>query len=172
MGRRVEPDIQCKDRQPDANVVADIADRRDRNRPAGSGPALQAEVDREQRLINEAIRADSLKRWTDREFTTNRMSLLEADRIALVAALAAGVAHETNNPLTATLEGATYAPGMEDMQGGGDDSLFSPVERIFVFQLYEIPWFELVDVTDLSVDQTFYHAGQGNGVNLAGRRPV
>lgn len=40
---------------------------------------------------------------------------------------------DTNNPLTATLEGATYAPGLEDMQGGGDDSLFSPVERIFVF---------------------------------------
>ena len=41
--------------------------------------------------------------WTDREFTRNRMSLLEADRIALVGALAAGFAHETNNPLTAVL---------------------------------------------------------------------
>jgi len=40
---------------------------------------------------------------------------------------------DTNNPMTATLEGATYAPGLEDIQGGGDDSLFSPVERIFVF---------------------------------------
>ena len=40
---------------------------------------------------------------------------------------------DTNSPLTATLEGATYAPGLEDIQGGGDDSLFSPVERIFVF---------------------------------------
>ncbi|MBV8568250.1 MAG: hypothetical protein JO273_22625 [Methylobacteriaceae bacterium] len=40
---------------------------------------------------------------------------------------------DTNNPLTATAEGATYAPGLEDIQGGGDDSLFSPVERIFVF---------------------------------------
>jgi hypothetical protein len=40
---------------------------------------------------------------------------------------------DTNNRLTATLEGATYAPGLEDIQGGGDDSLFSPVERIFVF---------------------------------------
>ncbi len=43
------------------------------------------------------------------------------------------VSTDTNNPLTATLEGATYAPGLEDIQGGGDDSLFSPVERIFVF---------------------------------------
>ncbi len=41
--------------------------------------------------------------WTDREFTRNRMSLLEADRIALVGALAAGFAHETNNPLTSVL---------------------------------------------------------------------
>jgi hypothetical protein len=40
---------------------------------------------------------------------------------------------DTSTPLTATAEGATYAPGMEDIQGGADDSLFSPVERIFVF---------------------------------------
>jgi PAS domain S-box-containing protein len=41
--------------------------------------------------------------WSDREFTRNRMSLLEADRISLVGALAAGFAHETNNPLTSVL---------------------------------------------------------------------
>jgi hypothetical protein len=40
---------------------------------------------------------------------------------------------DTNNPLTATLEDSIYAPGLKDIQGGGDDSLFSPVERIFVF---------------------------------------
>ena len=40
---------------------------------------------------------------------------------------------DTSTPLTATAEGATYAPGLEDIQGSGDDSLFSPVERIFVF---------------------------------------
>jgi hypothetical protein len=40
---------------------------------------------------------------------------------------------DTSTPLTATAEGATYAPGMEDVQGSADDSLFSPVERIFVF---------------------------------------
>lgn len=40
---------------------------------------------------------------------------------------------DTNNPMTATLEAATYAPGLQDIQSGGDDSLFSPVERIFVF---------------------------------------
>ena len=35
-------------------------------------------------------------------------------------------------------------------------------------------WFAeagLVDVIDLSAGQVFFHAGQGNGVNLAGRRP-
>jgi SAM-dependent methyltransferase len=30
----------------------------------------------------------------------------------------------------------------------------------------------LVDVDDLSLGQVFYHAGQGNGINLAGRRPL
>ena len=36
-------------------------------------------------------------------------------------------------------------------------------------------WFAeagLVDVIDLARDQTYFHAGQGNGINLAGRRPV
>jgi SAM-dependent methyltransferase len=35
-------------------------------------------------------------------------------------------------------------------------------------------WFAeagLVDVTDLSVGQVYFHAGQGNGVNFSGRRP-
>ncbi len=43
------------------------------------------------------------------------------------------VSTDTNSPLTATAEAATFAPGLEDIQGGGDDSLFGPVERIFVF---------------------------------------
>ena len=36
-------------------------------------------------------------------------------------------------------------------------------------------WFAeagLIDVRDLSLDQELFHAGQGNGVNLTGRRPV
>jgi hypothetical protein len=35
-------------------------------------------------------------------------------------------------------------------------------------------WFAeagLTEVTDLSKGQVFFHAGQGNGVNFAGRRP-
>ncbi len=40
---------------------------------------------------------------------------------------------EASDPLVATLEGATLAPGLADVASGGDDSLFSPVERIFVF---------------------------------------
>lgn len=42
------------------------------------------------------------------------------------------VSTDANDPLPATLEGATYAPGMRDIPTGGDDSLFSAVERIFV----------------------------------------
>lgn len=40
---------------------------------------------------------------------------------------------EANTPVVATLEGATYAPGLEDIKIGADDSLFSPVERLFLF---------------------------------------
>jgi hypothetical protein len=39
---------------------------------------------------------------------------------------------ESNNPVAATLEGATLAPGLNDVPVGGDDSAFSAVERIFV----------------------------------------
>ena len=40
---------------------------------------------------------------------------------------------EASNPLAATLEGATLAPGLEDITVGRDDSFTSAVERIFVF---------------------------------------
>jgi len=40
---------------------------------------------------------------------------------------------ETDAPLPASLEGATYAPGLEDIPVGRDDSAFSAVERIFAF---------------------------------------
>jgi hypothetical protein len=40
---------------------------------------------------------------------------------------------EASDPLVATLEGATLTPGLGDVAVGGDDSLFSAVERIFVF---------------------------------------
>ena len=40
---------------------------------------------------------------------------------------------DSNNPLAATLEGATLAPGLNDITVGRDDSFTSAVERIFVF---------------------------------------
>lgn len=40
---------------------------------------------------------------------------------------------EADDPLPAALEGATFAPGMRDIAVGRDDSLFSAIERIFVF---------------------------------------
>ena len=40
---------------------------------------------------------------------------------------------DANHPLPATLEKAIFAPGLLDIQVGSDDSLFSPVERIFGF---------------------------------------
>ncbi|MEP0354738.1 hypothetical protein [Paraglaciecola sp.] len=43
------------------------------------------------------------------------------------------ISTDTNDPLPAALEGATYAPGLRDVAVGADDSLFSSVERIFGF---------------------------------------
>ena len=40
---------------------------------------------------------------------------------------------DTSTPDTAALEAATYAPGLQDIEVGNDDSAFSAVERIFVF---------------------------------------
>ncbi|MBX2882182.1 MAG: hypothetical protein KTR32_19700 [Granulosicoccus sp.] len=40
---------------------------------------------------------------------------------------------DANDPLPAALEGAVYAPGLRDVAVGRDDSLFSAVERIFLF---------------------------------------
>lgn len=38
---------------------------------------------------------------------------------------------DANDPLAASFEGATLAPGLKDVKVGGDDSAFSGVERIF-----------------------------------------
>ncbi|WP_317929873.1 hypothetical protein [Halioxenophilus sp. WMMB6] len=40
---------------------------------------------------------------------------------------------DANDPLPAALEGATFAPGLRDINVGNDDSLFSAVERLFTF---------------------------------------
>ena len=40
---------------------------------------------------------------------------------------------EVNDSTTAVLEEFTYAPALKDIVVGGDDSLFSAVERIFIF---------------------------------------
>ncbi len=40
---------------------------------------------------------------------------------------------DSNDPVAATLEESTLAPGLSDIQVGRDDSAFSAVERLFVF---------------------------------------
>ncbi len=40
---------------------------------------------------------------------------------------------DASDPLAATLEAVTLAPGLEDITVGRDDNAFSAVERIFVF---------------------------------------
>ena len=42
------------------------------------------------------------------------------------------ISTESNHPMAAALEGATYTPALEDIVVGRDDSAFSAVERIFV----------------------------------------
>lgn len=39
---------------------------------------------------------------------------------------------DANDPAVAALEGATFAPGLEDLTVGGDDGAFSAIERIFI----------------------------------------
>jgi hypothetical protein len=39
---------------------------------------------------------------------------------------------DANDPVVAALEGATFAPGLQDLTVGGDDGAFSAIERIFV----------------------------------------
>jgi hypothetical protein len=40
---------------------------------------------------------------------------------------------DTNNELAASLETAIFAPALQDVQVGADDSAFSAIERIFLF---------------------------------------
>ncbi|MEO6206769.1 MAG: hypothetical protein ABIP77_02290 [Candidatus Limnocylindrales bacterium] len=40
---------------------------------------------------------------------------------------------DASDPGVATMEGATYAPGLNNLTVGHDDSAFSPVERLFAF---------------------------------------
>lgn len=40
---------------------------------------------------------------------------------------------DASGELPAALEGATFAPGLQDIETGNDDALFSAVERIFLF---------------------------------------
>jgi hypothetical protein len=39
---------------------------------------------------------------------------------------------DANDPAVAAIEGATFAPGLQDITVGGDDGAFSAVERIFI----------------------------------------
>ena len=39
---------------------------------------------------------------------------------------------DANDQVTAALEGVTYAPGLQNVSVGGDDSAFSAIERIFI----------------------------------------
>ena len=70
--------------------------------PQGRQPARRRARDR----ARPRPRRRRLRRWSMRDIGAHQqtqLSLLEADRIGLVGALAAGFAHEINNPLTSVL---------------------------------------------------------------------
>lgn len=78
----------------------------------------------------------------DRSVVHNKVVSIDMQAETVTMGLTAGfsfgrpvlyLSTDTSSPDTAALEGATYAPGLQDIEVGNDDSAFSAVERIFVF---------------------------------------
>ena len=75
------------------------------------------------------------------DYVHDTVLALDFENETVTLALAAGfsfgrpvlyISTDANSPIAATLEGATLAPGLDDIDVGNDDSLFSAVERIFI----------------------------------------
>jgi hypothetical protein len=84
---------------------------------------------------------------------------------------------DSNNKLAATLELSTYAPGLEDVAVGRDDSAFSAVERLFAIinGPANLPASETGGVAEVNPQrQGFYSAlaGQGGPLNVLGGIPT
>ncbi len=84
---------------------------------------------------------------------------------------------DTNNPLAAALEKATFAPGLRDVRVGADDSLFSSVERIFGFTNGPVNSFTPEGAANPEINpqrQGFESAlrGEGGPLNVLGGIPT
>ncbi len=78
----------------------------------------------------------------DRSIVHDKVVAIDMEAETVTVALTAGfsfgrpvlyLSMDTSTDGTAALEGATLAPGLQDIEVGNDDSAFSAVERIFVF---------------------------------------
>lgn len=78
----------------------------------------------------------------DRSIVHDKVVSIDMEAETVTLALTAGfsfgrpvlyLSMDTSTAGTAALEGATLAPGLQDIETGNDDSAFSAVERIFLF---------------------------------------
>ena len=84
---------------------------------------------------------------------------------------------DANNMLAATLEGAIYAPALNDVAVGRDDSAFSAVERIFAFSNgpVNLPESMTGGVSETNPQRQGFNsavAGQGGPLNVLGGIPT
>ena len=78
---------------------------------------------------------------------------------------------DANDPLPAALEGAIFAPGLRDVAVGSDDSLFSAVERIFIFSNGPVNNIEgQINPQRQGLDSAV--AGEGGPLNVLGGIPT
>jgi len=68
---------------------------------------------------------------------------------------------DASNLLPAAMEGVNYAPGMQDLTIGGDDSAFSPVERLFAV---------VNGYTNADVNNSRLNTGPPNEINHPSRQ--
>lgn len=82
---------------------------------------------------------------------------------------------DTNDPLAAALEGATFAPGLRDIEVGADDSLFSSIERIFGFTNGPVNQVVPQQGTEVNPQRQGFESalrGEGGPLNVLGGIPT
>jgi hypothetical protein len=87
------------------------------------------------------------------------------------------ISTESNNKLAATMEMATYSPGLEDVAVGRDDSAFSAVERLFamVNGPTNLPASETGGAAEVNPQRQGFNSalsGQGGPLNVLGGIPT
>jgi hypothetical protein len=99
-----------------------------------NAPIVSMASDTELKAMSESKTVDHTKvhdkvvafNYTDRTVTLSLTTGFSFGRPILY------LSTDANDPAVAALEGATFAPGLQSVSVGGDDSAFSAVERIFI----------------------------------------